>query len=61
MSALIGYCDALVQEISDYRDGEITIDRGHVLKWVNQFEPSEREFVASQTTELMKNWYATKE
>jgi hypothetical protein len=59
MSNLDNYCDALVSEIADYRQGELTIDRAHARRWVDQFAENEREFVAWQTSEIMKHWYAT--
>ncbi len=47
MTDLDSYCDALVTEVADYRDGEIRVDRAHARRWVDQFEPAERDFVAS--------------
>ncbi|MFO0683939.1 MAG: hypothetical protein U0234_17940 [Sandaracinus sp.] len=60
MSNLDAYCDALVHETADYRHGELTIDRAHARRWVDQFAENEREFVAWQTAEIMKHWYATR-
>ena len=59
MSNLDDYCDALTREIADYRQGDLAIDRAHVRRWVDQFAENEREFVAWQTAEIMKHWYAT--
>lgn len=48
--------------ISDYRDGEFgLLDVNHVLKWVYQFEESDREVVLLETKHILERNYITRE
>ena len=48
----------IVDIIKDYRiDSGIAIDSDHVIRWVNQFDKDDREFILSELLHFLPNAY----
>lgn len=45
--------------LKDYENNEMTV--AHILKWVNQFEEEDREFILSELAVIFKKTYFSKE
>lgn len=59
--------EKVIEIIKDYRKDDISIfynkkiDRAHIIKWIEQFEENDREFILSELVHLLPNSYLTKE
>lgn len=57
----------IVEIIGDYRIKDrgwpynIRVDKDHLLKWLNQFDENDREFLVDELLHLLPNSYLTKE
>lgn len=52
----------IVEIIKDYRqDDDLVIDENHVLRWVNQFEQNDQEFLLSELLHILLQSYFSKE
>jgi hypothetical protein len=59
--------EQIVEIIKDYRKDDISIfyntkiDKVHIIRWIEQFEENNREFILSELLHLLPNSYLTKE
>lgn len=57
----------IIEIIKDYRKDDLSmsynlqIDRAHIIKWVEQFEENDREFILSELVHLLPSSYLSKE
>lgn len=54
--------EKIVEIIKDFEgDGSATMNVEHVLRWVNQFEPNDKEFLLTELEHILKQTYFSKE
>lgn len=55
--------EKILEIIKDYRkdDNDVHIDKKHILKWINQFNPDDREIVLNELLYILPNSYLTEE